>query len=113
MTKRIGRREAVWAIMSLPALTAGFGCEASSKTKTKAFKVVKKIAKRLSKYNPVGMVAELVELALEIRAVINGTDEVVGAIALTPEEADSLRNGGELEIEDGDGKKHAVKLKGK
>jgi hypothetical protein len=113
MADRIGRREAVSAFLALPGLAISSGCEASSKVRTKVFKVVKKITKRLSKYTPGGWFVELVELVLEIKAIVEGTDEVVDKIGLTPEEAESLRNGGELEIEDADGHKHTINLKGK
>ena len=85
----------------------------SAGAQKKAFKIVKALAKRLGKYTPGGMVADLVNLVLEIKGVVEGNEEVVDTIRLSPEEAESLRNGGELEIEDADGKKHAVKLKGR
>jgi hypothetical protein len=117
MRNLFSRRHVILSPAMVPALIASTGCDKSksvpASVKKKAFKIVKALAKRLSKYTPGGMVAELVDLALEIKGVVEGNEEVVDTIYLTSDEAESLQNGGELEIEDADGKKHAVKLKGR
>src|SRR5688500_15218765 len=97
------RREAIFALTSFLMLPFLSGCDRS--TRKKAAKILVIVGRRSLKITNV--VFDLYQMAIEIKAVIDGTDETV-MVNLTQEQADSLKAGGELVIQDADGKQTPV-----
>ena len=103
MSKQIGRREALIALCGFPLLGTLSGCNSSAGKK--AVKIVVVVAKKLFKIVSVGI--DLAELAVEIKAIIDGKEETIHA-RITADEAAALNNGGRLVIKSGDGKEFPV-----
>ena len=91
------------AIIPIVALAAG--CEKTPSGVTKAKLIVVSVARKLFKITNVGV--DLVELAVEIKAIIDGKEETIQA-RITREEADTLKNGGQLVIKGEDGREFPV-----
>jgi hypothetical protein len=107
MSRHISRREALFAFCSFPVLAALSGCESpvGNRAVKKAVKIVVVVAKKLFKVVSVGI--DLVDLAVEIKAIIDGKEETIQA-RITKEEAEALSNGGRLVIKSADGTEYPV-----
>jgi hypothetical protein len=105
MSERVSRRKAVALLAGLALLPALSSCEKSPTDVKKAARIVIAVAKKFSKVVSVGI--DLVELALEIKAIIEGKEETIQA-RITAEERDALKNGGQLIIKDKGGREFPV-----
>jgi hypothetical protein len=103
MSRLFGRREALIALCGFPLFTFLSGCD--SPVGKKAVKIVIVVAKKLFKIVAVSF--DLVELAVEIKAIIDGKEETIQA-RITKSEAEALNTGGQLVIKSEDGKEFPV-----
>src|SRR2546423_1650957 len=103
MGRQLDRREALIALCGFPVLASLSGCD--SPAGRKAVKIVIVVAKRLFKI--VSVVIDLVELVVDIKAIIDGKEETIQA-HINKDEATALNNGGQLVIKGDSGKEFPV-----
>jgi hypothetical protein len=109
----LSRRYALRNVAATLLLVVAGGCDKTPSVPPalrRAGRVVVAVAKKLAKVGPV--VIDWADLALEIRAIIDGKEETVVA-HITKEEADVLRNGGQLVIKGEDGTELPVEYRTK
>jgi hypothetical protein len=106
----ISRRDALALVTLLPVLALATGCDAPTTGLNKVKRIVVAVAKKVFKVVGVGI--DLVELAVEIRAIIDGKEETIQT-HITREEAEALKNGGQLVIRGEDGKEFPVEYRTK
>lgn len=116
MNDKLDRRHAIRALAAVPLLAVPAGCDKTPSLPAvpagvkKAGRVVVAVAKKLAKIGPIAI--DWAELALEIKAIIDGKEETVVA-HITKEEAETLRNGGQLIIRGEDGTELPVEYRTK
>jgi hypothetical protein len=116
MNDSLSRRHAIQALATLPLLAVAAGCDKAPSMPAvpavvkKAGRVVVAVTKKLAKIGPIA--TDWTELALEIKAIIDGKEETIVA-HITKEEADTLRNGGQLVIKGEDGIELPVEYRAK
>jgi hypothetical protein len=109
MAQKVSRRDAISGLAALPVVLLA-GCGQTPTRLTKAKLIIIAVAKKLTKITTVGL--DLAELVVEIKAILDGKEETIQA-RITKEEAEALKNGGQLVIKDEDGKEFPVEYQAK
>ncbi len=110
MPDQVSRRGVLLLLTALPVIALGTGCDSTRPELGKARRIVVAVAKKCSKVVAVGI--DLVELAVEIKAIIDGKEETIQS-HITKEEAEALKNGGRLVIKGEDGREFPVEYQTK